>query len=366
MRLLALGAMLCTGCAVGTSTLGPPGPLDDLPALPRGGSVVVVNGLGETLSQLDLMASTPVLRNDAALTGQGPNELLLAGDQLVLINSLSNSVTLYDPQSLAVLGEFSTGPRTNPYRGLVRGQTVWITCWVSHELIALDLTDGTIVQRVPAPALTGQAHPQGIAADPTGAALFITLAHLDTQYLPVGAALLWEVPLSGGAADTGLLHTLTSGIYASDVALTEVGGRASLVVACAGQFAPGTGYQEDGALLLFDLPTRTVRDVRPVQSAPVRVIARGPLAFGAGAQSGDICRVDWSREEPWPRLMLPFSGTGLDYCSAIALLDDTTLLALQFNSDRLYALDWETGAIRGGITVGDGPVALLVLRESLP
>jgi|GEM_PF-5309408 len=374
MKLLAISIatlLVCTGCPVGGGTSTPIGANDDLPDLPAGGSVVIANSLSETLSSIDLTTTPPQLTNDIALTGQAPNALLLHGDQVLVLNSLSNSLQVLDLATLATVAEYSTGPRTNPWDLVVDDDGIaWITCWVSQELIGIALADGATVARIPAPSgealphpieTPTKAHPQGIGRDPASGTISIAIPNLDALFLPQGPGLIWQLNRDGVSYIDAALRSITGTTYASDIEATTIGGRSALVVACSGPFDPGTGYVEAGAIAWIDGPTGTVRELRSVDSAPVYIAVRGSQVWCAGAQTGDVVGVDFANEDPPIRLTLPDSGTGLNYTSALAFADDTTLLALQFNADRLYAIDTESLAVSGGVTLGDGPVALIVV-----
>ncbi|HYE76458.1 MAG TPA: hypothetical protein VEI97_00600, partial [bacterium] len=131
--------MLTAGCAVGGSqaTIGPGDspPID----LPHAGRALVANSLGETLSDLDFAQTPAALRNDLAPTGQSPNDLLVAGDRLLVVNSLSNSLQVCRLNTLETTAEISTGPRSNPWNVEAVGGLAYVTCWASAEVIAIDL-----------------------------------------------------------------------------------------------------------------------------------------------------------------------------------------------------------------------------------
>ena len=366
--LLLLSFLLLTGCPVGRSAASPAPPDSDQPVLPHVGAAIIANSLGESLSRYDLSTTPASLQINAGLTGQSPNELLIAGDRLLILNSLSNSVQIDDLATLNVRAEYSCGPRTNPWNVAAQGNTLWITCWASQEVIAMDLTDGTILQRLPCPSdlphddgVLSRPYPQGIAIDASGERIAVTLANLNTDFAAGGPGTVWKLALSGETAtDAGLL-ILSAGRNAGDVTHTTVGGREAFVVASAGDFQPGTGYLGNGSFHLIDAPTWRELAAIPVASAPVKILAIGAHAYGAGAQAGDISQVDLGARTAGPVIQLPDSGTGLNYCSGLAAVDATHLLALEFNSDKLYGIDLSTGEVSGGLTVGDGPDAIVLV-----
>ncbi|MEO7993192.1 MAG: hypothetical protein ABI743_02240 [bacterium] len=373
IAILALGglSLVLSGCPVGASRATPAPPVADAPALPDVASVIIVNSLGESLSRYDPTQSPPALANDLVLTGQSPNDVVLAGDRILVVNSLSNSVGLYDLATLTLQHEWSTGPRTNPWNGLVLGDTAWVSCWASQELVGLDLTDGAIVARLAAPStelphddgLTTRAYPQGVAATLNGATLLVTCANLGDSFSAAGAGVVWMIDVASAPPITRGLIALSSGRNAADIIRTTVAGREAFVVVCAGDFDAASGYVGNGSFHLIDGPTLSELAAIPVASAPVRVTAYGSQAFGAGAQEGDVSHVDLADRSARPIIVLPDSGTGLNYCSALAVTDPDHLLALDFNGDRLYAIEVSTGTVSGGLTVGDGPVALVVVPK---
>lgn len=368
--LFTTGVLFIAGCAVGNSGIGPATPSGELPAVPQGGTVLIANSLSETLSRLDLTTTPARMEPQVALTGQAPNALLLYGSEILVVNSLSNSVQLLDRQTLSQVAEYSLGSRTNPWDAVIVGDTAWVSCWVSQEVVGLDLTDGTIHQRIAAPTsdglphvpgVTTRAYPQGMAQDLNESRIYVALPNLNAQFLPAGAGVLWTLTRDGDSFQSDGITVLEPAANAADVTVSNIGGRPAVIVACAGDFEPGTGYRENGTLTWLDGVTLQVREHRLVESAPVRVTARGPWAYAPGAQTGDVVALEFGATAAPVRITLPDAGAGQNYASAVAFGDDTTLLALQFNSDRLYAIDVRTWTVSGGVTTGDGPVALLVL-----
>ena len=212
-----------------------------------------------------------------------------------------------------------------------------------------------------------RAAPSGVAPGPGGSA-FVALTNLDDSFAPGGPGMLVRVQPETGATLTILLggaddHAcINSGVVRND--------GNSLLVGCAGSFAPG------------ELRGRAVAEVDPATNSVLR-LAAAPAGFQpsyvAGAPhkiwvgdfgSGRLFSLDRSTfavidgaDASHPAIQLPCPSS-LTYVSDL-LVQGNDLFALCGADDGyLVRLDPETGAVKGDkVLVGAQPTAMVVAGD---
>ena len=76
----------------------------------------------------------------------------LAADGLWLAGGVDGVVTRLDPETLAAEATFAVGEQVQDvWRDEVRDE-LWATLWAENEIVRVDPTDGTLLDRVPANA----------------------------------------------------------------------------------------------------------------------------------------------------------------------------------------------------------------------
>jgi len=130
-NLFTLFILLLTSCDEGNTPKG-----RDFPDAAR--EIYILNGLAESISLLN--PSTLEMRSHVMLTGMVPNDLVYYEDKLFVVNSGSNSLSIFNESSFALIKEMDLGPNRNPMKLIVddsgRG---WITNLMRGTLSVVDM-----------------------------------------------------------------------------------------------------------------------------------------------------------------------------------------------------------------------------------
>jgi len=185
----------------------------------------VINGLAETLSEVDLDEGT--VQNNILTLGLYPNDIIIIRDSAYILNSGSDDLYVYDLIDQQLVNVHDIGSGRNPYRLIeVDTDTLLITNWYTSTLTKMTIS-GEIIGEYDA---SGD-YPQGmlVMGDTT---YFTTVAFVwqDTSYNE-GAVMAWDN--SGDSA----VAVCPVGDNPNDLTLGPDG---DLWVCCTGQY-DGTG-----------------------------------------------------------------------------------------------------------------------------
>ena len=320
--------------------------------------LLTVGTTSETLSSLDEPNGT--IQRSVVQTGQSPNDILQHNGKIYVLNSLSNSVTIYDEETLKLTNEFSVGEDTNPYKFLILNGQLWITAYLTHQVLVYSL--GGDRQNVITLDKSGQYYPfpEGIATDgqrvfvackdssdvtaatcnPNGGRIAVIRSSSVECYIPTHAPDTSNVMISGGR-----LYMISSGSYAS-----------------------GSGFREDGiieSIALSDISSvggnETIIHARNNSFGVCLIV--GGSAFCGNLGNGKLIRYDISNSEWTQTANLEFSGNeSLAFISGMAYDSYKNILwVTEFNGNRLYNIDptsftvvnsWQTSDAVGGDAQG--------------
>ena len=115
--------------------------------LPLSGSqqLYVLNSLAETASYWN---GTEIF-NDAATLGLYPNDMLVMGDTLLVLNSGSHNLQIFDRFSYALVGNINLPVNSNPYEmALAEGNQLIISLLQSNQLARVDLTNHSVTDTI--------------------------------------------------------------------------------------------------------------------------------------------------------------------------------------------------------------------------
>ena len=298
--------------------------------------LVTVGTSSETLGCLDEPDGT--FQQSVTQTGQAPNDILQYNGSIYVLNSLSNSVTVYDEQTLKLTNEFSVGDNTNPYKFLILNDRLWITAYMTHQVLVYSL--GGDRQRVINLDKSGEYYPfpEGIATDgsrvfaackdssdvtavtcnPNGGRVAVIRGDTVECYIPTHAPDTSNVMISGGR-----LYMISSGSYAG-----------------------GSGFREDGiieSIALADIsPTgENMTTVHARDNSFGACLINGNCAFCGNLGNGKIIRYDISAAEWTQTAQLEFDGNGsLAFISGMAFDDSRNIMWItEFNGNKLYRID---------------------------
>jgi len=325
MLLTAAAAALVSGCG---DPAGPPGGTN-----PSGDAVAIVNTMSNTVDLYYPESDTIV--SSAYVTGSSPNDALLTeGGMLAVVCSLDDRVELFDlsesgpPRAAAQLPAGS-----NPYTIAGLDGMLYTTMLLGSGIAEIDPADMTVRRY-----LDTAPYPSGVAA--SGGLLWVSHGYgtLDS----IGMVSVVD-PVSWTVADT--VQTAQNAFEASGVGAGEV-------------HVLTTSYQGDGEVFLLDAYTGEVRaqvDLggTPSISARPREWACGwLLAMGsAGLLVYDETGVSETMEVGMPATDAVLHG-GLVYVASFA-------------ADAVLVWDPAAGEAVDTLQAGSGPIRLLVAGEGV-
>jgi hypothetical protein len=369
--------VIITGCTVGrgSSVLPDSANTAAQPSLGnndsgRDCSLLVANSLSETISRVDRKNGKWTVTQNILPTGQAPNQLTMRDGLCYVVNSLSNSIEIIDPVAMTILREISTGKGTNPvFMDFIDSDTAFVTCYLSNEVFLIDLraetdSENRIIAGIAMPSppelphdpgISTQARPGGIAI--TSGFAYVACSNLKMYHVAGGPGVLVEIDISDREI---------SGIY-------ELSGRDTisvlhsprfpdrLIIASAGSYEIADGFVGDGKVESFNLESKGLFQAVAVDGAPFGcVVGPDDILFLENGKEGSVLRVDLHAGIELDHFRLPDYGAPMTYASSLAV-DSGILLATDFNTDRLYIIEPDTGSILGELATGDGPDAMVWL-----
>lgn len=339
LSILAL-ASLCAGC--GKDPQGVTGGF--FPA--RGRLVFVVNGLSETLSAVSL--EDYVVFNGIVELGRWPNGLAWNGERnaLFVVNSGDNNVMEIDLETGEVRRRIDVGIGRNPWECAWDGHILWVSAFLTGELVAVEPESGTVTHYPVGTTL------QAVAA--TGGAVLVT----DTQYqygsFEPGKVLSCD-PTSG--AKTAEAYV---GINPQDL-LSDGSGRIHVV--CSGPFASEDPLGE-GEVHVLDALTLAPLDTLRLGGNPSSLALDNNGVIYAAGYWGGLMAYDASSLSVLHDATDPLID-GEGYMD-IAFDEGTgKLLIADFDEDRILIVDpLAAGPPERLFGVGDGPTRFLIVEEN--
>jgi hypothetical protein len=302
----------------------------------------IINELSESISFIPEHGDD-LLESDIQ-TGQAPNQIIKNNNQVYIVNSLSNSILVYDYADFSIIREFSTGTGTNPFKAVIVGEKIYITAYLTHELLIFDL-DGSNKKTVDIEILvegemTFYPFPQGIAV--WNDYIFIACMYSEesgvTKTRDPGRVAVYSISsgvitgyIEAGAKNTNSLYSKDNTLY-----IISSGGYESRF--------DDTGMIEiiDVASVNLDLPA----GINPVLAAENNSFGAFCInentAWAGNLGNGTLRCYDIS-VVPWTGLestTFPGGDYGMAYIPDIryaALTDE--LYVTEFNGNKLYILD---------------------------
>ncbi len=374
--LLIFLILLLTGCTVGRGT-GVFPPAADLNAQPPLGSnddgrdyrILVANGLSETITLIERNDGTWNVSPDILPTGQAPNQFAIRDGICYLVNSLSNAIQVIDPKTLTTIREISTGAGTNPmFMDFVDDTTAFVTCYITNEVLLVDLKTETepenrIIERIPLPDSDELPHDEGVTtnARPGGLAVvdnrcFVACSNLQMAHMAGGPGVLIEIDIP--TLSISAIHELTGRDTTQVIHSPRFPER--LIILSAGDYDFMEGFIGNGVVESLDLETGEIFQVIEIDGAPFGgAIGPDDILLMENGKESALLRVDLRDGIELQNFKLPTYGEPLSYASALLGLQGL-ICVTNFNADRLYLLDPNTGDILAELATGDGPDAIIL------
>ncbi len=333
-------------------------------AAPR--ELLVVNGLGETLDVVDLQDSSVALFIDAL--GLFPNDIAVAGNRGIAINSGSNDLYFYDMSTKQRTGTLFLGNGRNPYNGVfLNPDTFYVTNLVSSTVTKVRVTNRSIITEFAVGNGIDSDSPQGILI--RDRRLYICLTSFNDLFEYDAGKL--EVR---DCETDSLITRVTIGINPQ---VAEFGYDGYLYILCTGNYADVQGW-----LFKFDPGTNTIVDSLATGGFPGGLaITKKNIAFiAAGGWPPPVRMTTTGREFVDRRYQVSADKSGgLVYTAnlstlsmihgpanplnadwgvtSVTTISDSTVVTCNFADDTVTEID-SSGGVLARFHVGDGPLAI--------
>ncbi len=357
----------------------------DIPDAAR--EIFVLNSLAESVTIIhpDAVAAgaddEECVYNNVFLAGRSPNHISHFGGRLWIVNSLDNTLTFYDEDTLEEGGKIHLDRGSNPWQLVMNGEETigYIPCYVSGTVLRIDLS----------------AYPDSSTEAPEAEIFASDLALPEGAGLcqnTAGRELLFVVNSNNSAAAIGpgslsVIDTASGAVTAVDLEPagfnpeTDRGRNPQAVlvfpslgevhVVCTGDH-PGSGHDsDDGEIVVVDIDSLAVTDRIAIGGSPngfpAGVDPAGHRVFLANNESG-ITVYDYATREVIRGTEDPVlpEGTVTDSYYTGVLYDAATdlLFVSDFSGDAVHVVEG-SGAFSFIRTLegSDGPGFLLLVEE---
>ena len=242
-------------------------PLLLLPGLYAQNNAYVINGLDETLSEIDL--ETGRVTNHVVTLGSVPNQAFCHDELLYVVNSFSPSLMIIDPSSNIIVHEIFLPLNSNPWNVAVNGNRAYITGLAASSVYVVDLTQHSIIS-----TLQVGLSPEGVLA--TDDYLYVTNTSFNPIDFSYGQGTVSIIDIQSG----GELARPNVGVNPQYLAAGPDG---AINVICTGDYVSSTG------MVYFINPQNlTVFDSLAIGGAPGEVeINNTGIAFVAAGGWSD-------------------------------------------------------------------------------
>lgn len=337
-NLLLVGFISClVGCAGDPQSVGSGG------FIPGDRNVLIINGLGETLTAIDIADMT--VHNNMMTLGKWPNYLTSDEDRhyVYVVNSGDNQVMEIDAHSGVVKRRLDIGIGRNPWGCEIVGAMLWVTNLLNGEVTVIDLNTGNVSARVQIGGTPQAVHIHDGVVYVTDTAF---------QYGSFGRGRVVAIDADSRAE----LFSCHVGKNPQDLLVDESG---RLHVVCSGSYSMGDEHQ--GEIHVIDATTLTPLDTLELGGSPSAICAgSGGMIYTAGYWGG-VLVYDANTLEVQNDLSSPllqgdgFMDIEFDASSGLLFLAD-------FDDDRVTVLDQSSGQVVSRLGVGDGPVRILIFE----
>ncbi len=300
----------------------------------------VVNGLAETASRVVLDSAQ--VSNHILTLGIIPNQIVVAGNFLLAVNSGESNIQVFNRHTLVELGTIELGPNRNPWNlAMIDSAVGYVTNFATNTVSKFDLISRTVLDEFP----VGQS-PEGLAF--ARGKVWVCNTGFNPNDFSYGQG---EVAVVDPALDS-VVARLNVGTNPQAVKHTPHG---ELLAVCTGNFG-----SISGSLYIIDPASQTVADSVLTGGQPsTAAITYGNLAYlpaGGFVGNGLVYKVNLNSKTvergPGNPILV---GTG------------ATDAACDIDSNYVYVACFSDGTIRkvnandstvAGFQVGDGPVSL--------
>lgn len=157
-------------------------------------------------------ANTMVTKMVAPAGAVGSDPLLRhLGNKLVIVNRTDNNVTVLDDQTLALVGQFSTGDGSDPQDAAIVGNTIYAPVLIGKGVVAIDMTTEQATT-IDLSADDADGSPDCASIYAVGTKLYVACGLLDAtmQYAPRGPGKVYVIDSATNTKVAGATVTLTT------------------------------------------------------------------------------------------------------------------------------------------------------------
>ena len=301
-----------------------------------------------TLSVINLDSGN--VSNDVFGLGNAPNDMIITGDFLIVINSLSNDLNFFhisDDGTLSPDGVVDVGvaQNNNPWAAAPDGQGhLLITNMLQDSISVLSLASRQIVQTLEAGTAPG---PIAVACD----FAYVANTGYDFGTYTFHEGTVWKYDLS----TWDIVDSLQVGVNPQDILMDPLG---RLHVVCTGNYVDVFGkvfvVEPQSFSTLMTIETGGSPNHAAFAPDTTAYISAGGWAF-AGAPAGIVLKYRYDTGELLRDSNHPIAtGNG---ANDIAILDDGRIFVSCFDDNRVDELRGDT--VYTSYTVGTGPSVIL-------
>lgn len=328
--------------------------------------LVLLNSVSENVQFLDKQGGT--LYSEGILSGEIPNQMIKYNSDIIIVNSGSNSIMVFDKDTFNIKREFSIGQSKNPYKCTVKDNIIYITAYLTHQLLIYDYNTGQKIEEINLDSLTENSktyypYPQGIVNWND----YIFIACMYSQNNSI-----LKTRDKGRVAIYDINSNLITGYFDSTARDTNnlIVNNNSLYVISSGTY--NTGFLEDGAIDKIDLATSNLDS--PAFITPTTVINKNSFgvlyidnennrAWTGNLGNGTIKEYSTLTETWTLQDSLTFSGNGSMAFISDIQYDKTSniLFVTEFNGNILYEIDAGNLSIITQHRTDGGPLNICIL-----
>ncbi|MCK4233707.1 T9SS type A sorting domain-containing protein [candidate division WOR-3 bacterium] len=303
----------------------------------------VINGLGETLSKINL--ETGEVSNDILALGISPNHIVIRDNSAYVVNSLSHTLQIIDIEKDSTVKtiELNSG---NPMRmAFLNDNTIYTTNFDSASVYEINLNTYSIVDTIK------------VGLSPTGILcvdnrLYVT----NTGYDPVGWTYGQGTVYVIDTESNSVTDSIMVGKNPQAIALDSDG---ELNVVCTGDWV-----SIFGTVCFIDTLTNSVRDSINIGGNPGNIVIKSNgiayLAAGGWIDSGFVYSYSTITDSILHGSANPiYAGLGV---MGVTVDDEGYLYTCDFYNSSITMFD-STDSIVNTYIVGDGPIDLAIYES---
>lgn len=310
--------------------------------------LIVLNGLAETLSRVDLDNGS--VANNFVSLGLVPNYVVCKGDRAYVVNSGSDDLYIINLVSGTVEHTIDLGQGRNPWAETFIDDTLlMISNFNTSTICKVDIKNRNILGEWPV-----EPRPQGMLSE--NGRTYIAISGFNPSDLTYGQG---RVAIWDNSGDS-LIEYIDVGVNPQDLDLGPTG---RLHVVCTGDYEgqPGMLYIIDTISLTTIDSFQTSTSTFPPTDVTITPNGIGFLAAGGWAGYGEVYTFD-----PVSGIILHGQSnplkTGLGVFSVLRA-SDSTVFTMNFGADNITEMD-SAGHILHTYPVGDGPQVAAIYHNT--